>query len=263
MNDRTTFIQRYWSITVAPGRPIWDEDDFHPDAVWSRLAAENWDAPIVVTTTVQLFESLFSNMRGKSQKVHRMANSVIILDEAQALPTTLLDPMLDALRNLCEHKPPQLTSGRPLLNPRSRPCRSSRLSGRQTSIQNAKQYYDRLRRVTYEWRTDAKLEWAEIADLLKSERQALAVVNTKPDAVRTSWPKALDDSEALHLSTLLCGAHRRKVIAQVRELLRAGEPCRLISTQVVEAGVDLDFPACDARARAARRYHPGSRALQS
>ena len=72
------------------------------------------------------------------------------------------------------------------------------------------------------------------------ERQALAVVNTKPDAV--DLLKALDDSEALHLSTLLCGAHRRKVIAQVRELLRAGEPCRLISTQVVEAGVDLDFP---------------------
>ncbi len=216
-----------------------DDEDFQQNAVWSRLAAENWDAPIVVTTTVQLFESLFSNMRGKNRKLHRLANSVIILDEAQALPATLLDPILNALRELCEHYGTTV-----ILSTATQPAFDAvpvfNTLPATDIVQNAGQYYDRLRRVTYEWRTDPKLDWTDIADLMRLEEQALAVLNTKADAL--ALLDAIDDPDALHLSTLLCGAHRRQVIATVRERLLLGQPCRLISTQVIEAGVDLDFP---------------------
>jgi CRISPR-associated endonuclease/helicase Cas3 len=94
--------------------------------------------------------------------------------------------------------------------------------------------------VKYEWRTRQALSWDEIAQVLRSEPQTLAVLNTKKDAL--ALLDALDDPTALHLSTLLCGAHRRAVIAEVKRRLAANEPCRLISTQVIEAGVDLDFP---------------------
>ncbi|MGA7672773.1 MAG: CRISPR-associated helicase Cas3', partial [Nitrolancea sp.] len=216
-----------------------DDEDFQERAVWNRLAAENWDAPIVVTTTVQLFESLFSNMRGKSRKLHRLANSVIILDEVQALPATLLDPILHALRELCEHYGTTVvlsTATQPAFD--AVPVFNTLPAA--DIVQNAGQYYDRLRRVTYEWRTDPKLGWADVVGLIRPEEQALAVLNTKADAL--ALLDALDDRDALHLSTLLCGAHRREVITKVRSRLRNGEPCRLVSTQVIEAGVDLDFP---------------------
>jgi CRISPR-associated endonuclease/helicase Cas3 len=216
-----------------------DDEDFQQNAVWKRLAAENWDAPIVVTTTVQLFESLFSNMRGKSRKLHRLANCVIILDEAQALPATLLDPILHALRELCEHYGTTV-----VLSTATQPAFDAvpvfNTLPATDIVRNAGQLYDRLRRVTYEWQTESKLDWVDVADLMRSEEQSLVVLNTKADAL--ALLDALDDSDALHLSTLLCGAHRRKVIATVRDCLRQGQPCRLVSTQVIEAGVDLDFP---------------------
>lgn len=215
------------------------DDDFRQYDVWRRLAAENWDASIIVTTTVQLFESLFSNMRSRSRKNHRLAQSVIILDEAQALPIALLDPILNALRELCEHYGTTVvlsTATQPAFE--AIPVLSSLPA--QDIVANANQFYDRLRRVRYDWRVDTPLDWDEIADLLRSEPQTLSVLNTKRDAL--ALLDALDDPSALHLSTLLCGAHRRRVIATVKQQLDAGEPCHLISTQVIEAGVDVDFP---------------------
>jgi CRISPR-associated endonuclease/helicase Cas3 len=216
-----------------------NDDDFHSGAIWQRLAAENWDAPIVVTTTVQLFESLFSNMRGLSRKVHRLANSVLILDEAQALPISLLDPILDGLRELCEHYGTTVvlsTATQPTFE--AIPVFAS-LPARDI-VPNANQYFARLKRVTYEWHVGDSQDWESIAQLLSAKPQALAILNTKRDAL--ALLDALDDDSALHLSTLLCGAHRRQVIATVKNRLSAGAPCRLISTQVIEAGVDIDFP---------------------
>lgn len=215
-----------------------EASDYSPHERWKRLAAENWDAPIVVTTTVQLFESLFANQTGRCRKLHRLANSVIIFDEAQALPPQLLAPILDGLRQLCANYGATV-----VLSTATQPAFESipafDLPAREI-VPDAARWFTALRRVAYDWRVQQPLSWPELAELMRAEPQALAVVNTKKDAL--ALLDALGDSEALHLSTLLCGAHRRAVIATVKERLRSGQPCRLVSTQVIEAGVDLDFP---------------------
>ncbi|MDP9383610.1 MAG: DEAD/DEAH box helicase family protein [Chloroflexota bacterium] len=216
-----------------------EQGDFHPSQVWARLAAENWDAPVIVTTTVQLFESLYANRTSPSRKLHRLARCVIILDEAQALPSHLLSPALDALRQLCDHYGASVvisTATQPAFEeiPQFRELPATEI------VPDPARHFRVLKRVDYEWRTDPKLSWDEVAALMREQPQALAVLNTKRDAL--SLLDALDDSDALHLSTSLCGAHRRRVIKEVRRRITEGEPCRLVSTQVIEAGVDLDFP---------------------
>ncbi|HZA21933.1 MAG TPA: hypothetical protein VFA32_04910 [Dehalococcoidia bacterium] len=211
-----------------------DDDDFHPSAVWQRLAAEDWDAPIIVTTTVQLLDSLFANGRSKTRKLHRLARSVIILDEAQALPSHLLDPILDALRLMCSHFGTTI-----VLSTATQPAFEavSKFASLQAIdiVPESTRYFQALRRVTYEWRTERAIPWFELAELIKEERQGLVVVNTKADAM--ACLSALDDPEVLHLSTLLCGAHRRRVLAEVRQKLSRKVPCLLVSTQVIEAGL--------------------------
>lgn len=213
-------------------------EDFRAGRVWARLAAENWDAPMVVTTTVQLFPSLFSNMPSRTRKLHRLARSVIILDEAQSLPPHLLGPTLNALRDLCEHY--GATSA---LSTATQPAfeaikEFADLPATEI-VPDPSRYFRLLVRVRYEWWSE-EVSWEDVAGLMRTERQALAVVNTKKDAL--ALLAALDGPEALHLSTMLCGAHRRRVIEDMRRRLADGEPCRLVSTQVIEAGVDLDFP---------------------
>ena len=216
-----------------------DADDLDPTRMWSRLAAENWDAPIVVTTTVQLFQSLFANGTSACRKLHRLTKSVVILDEAQALPPHLLQPILDVLQQLCQHYGTTV-----VISTATQPAFESIPIFAQAQakeiVPDAAHWFNILRRVEYDWRTEQSSSWEEIAELLHAEPQALAVLNNKKDAL--ALLDALGDPEALHLSTLLCGAHRRQVIAEVKQRLDAGEPCRLISTQVIEAGVDLDFP---------------------
>jgi CRISPR-associated endonuclease/helicase Cas3 len=212
---------------------------YDPRAVWARLAAENWDAPIIVTTTVQLFESLFAPNTSRCRKLHRLAGSVILLDEAQTLPSHLLDPMLDALRELCTHYGSTV-----VLSTATQPAFDAipifaELEAREI-VPEPERHFRALERVDYEWRIDEPLTWEATADLMRETSQALAILNTKKDAL--ALLDALNDPDALHLSTLLCGAHRTRVIAEVTRRLKAGEPCRLVATQVVEAGVDLDFP---------------------
>ncbi len=216
-----------------------ESGDFRNVPVWSRLAAENWDAPIIVTTTVRLFESLFARSPSQTRRLHRLANSVIILDEAQALPSHVLRPALDVLRQLAAHYGTTVvlsTATQPAFGviPTFAEVQASEI------VPEPARWFDSLRRVEYEWRLHPPISWAEAASLLRSERQELAVVNTKKDAF--ALLDALDDREALHLSTTLCGAHRSAVIAEIRRRLKNGEPCHVISTQVVEAGVDIDFP---------------------
>lgn len=213
--------------------------DSRPDWVWRRLAAENWDAPVVVTTTVQLFESLFANRTSRVRKLHRLAQSVVILDEAQALPSSLLEPILDVLGELTRNYGTSV-----VLSTATQPAFQAIPPFAATPaieiVPEPARLFRALDRVDYEWRIDPALAWAEVAELLRAESQVLAIVNTKRDAL--ALLDALGDPDALHLSTLLCGAHRRKVLRTVEHRLAEGRPCRLISTQVVEAGVDLDFP---------------------
>ncbi|MDI3338967.1 MAG: CRISPR-associated helicase Cas3' [Sphaerobacter sp.] len=207
---------------------------------WARLAAENWDAPVIVTTTVQLFESLLGCSPTACRKLHNIARSVVILDEVQALPPGLLDPILDVLRDLVAHYGVTVvlcTATQPALDPRSG---FPGLPGIREIVPEPARLFARLPRVRYETRLEERWSWERAAEELRTSPQALAIVNTKRGA--RDLFRALGDPDALHLSTLLCGAHRRDVLDELRRRLAAGEPCRLVSTQVVEAGVDLDFP---------------------
>lgn len=209
--------------------------------IWSRLAAENWDAPVVVTTTVQLFESLFHCKTTACRKLHNIARSVIILDEVQTLPTHVLTSILDALEQLVDHYNVTVvlcTATQPALD------NSPYLKGLENVceiVSNPARLFSELKRVSYEWsHAGEKWTWERVAEEMRKAERVLAVVNTKSEAILLL--DALQDEEAFHLSTLLCGAHRRTVLHEVRQRLLSGRPCRLVSTQVVEAGVDLDFP---------------------
>lgn len=246
--------QQYREIFQAgpPGSPVvlehhsaaiesrGNDEDCSGPGLWQRLAAENWDAPVVVTTTVQLFESLFSNRRSKTRKLHNLARSVIILDEAQSLPAPLLSPILDGLHQLTAH-----FGATVVLSTATQPAFESVPSFNQVVareiVPDHSRHFAALRRVTYDWRANSEHDWSEVAGWMRLEKSALAIVNTKRQAI--DLLDSLADPDALHLSTLLCGAHRRDVLAEVRARLTAGRPCRVVSTQVVEAGVDIDFPA--------------------
>ncbi len=218
-----------------------DPDNPTPEETRWRLASENWDAPVVVTTTVQLFESLFASKTTRCRKLHNLAKSVLILDEVQVLPAHLLEPVLDVLRQLVAHYGVSVvlcTATQPALQ--ENPYLRGLPNVREIAPDPARLFAE-LKRVRYEWPKDGvRVTWQQVADEMRKEKQALAVVNTKADAL--ALLDALDSREALHLSTLMCGAHRRDALNEIGTRLKDGAPCHLVSTQVVEAGVDLDFP---------------------
>lgn len=215
--------------------------------LWRRLAAENWDAPLVVTTTVQLFESLFARSTSSCRKLHNIAQSVIILDEVQMLPTHLLTPILDVLRQLVAHYGVTVvlcTATQPALHQRDG---FEGLEGIEEIIPDVHEYFEVLKRVQYQY-LPHPLTWLEVAEAIRQERQILTIVNTKADALALLDALNLpDDPSVFHLSTALCGAHRRATLETIRRKLKNGEACRVISTQLIEAGVDVDF-ACVWRA---------------
>ena len=211
-----------------------------------QMATENWDAPLVVTTNVQLFESLFAAGGTPCRKLHRLAGSVIILDEAQTLPLELLQSTLAALRELVAHYGCTVvlcTATQPALQRRAEFPLG--LENVRPIIEEAAPLFEGLRRV--EVRRAGRLTDDELAERLASEPKVLAIVNTRPQAarlyekMRTLVGSDSGPDSCFHLSTLMCGAHRREVLREVRERVKNG-PCRVVSTQLIEAGVDLDFP---------------------
>lgn len=213
-----------------------------PREIWRRLATQDWDAPVVVTTTVQLFDSLFSNSTRDCRKLHRLAKAVVILDEVQTLPVALLEPMLDVLSELVTNYGTTVvlcTATQPAFA--KAPRFAERFAAAREIAPGPARLFQSLRRVDYTWpERGQRPSWDEVADALRGEPRTLTIVNTKKDAL--ALLDALADPNALHLSTSLCAAHRRDVLALIRARLDAGDECRVISTQVVEAGVDLDFP---------------------
>ena len=216
----------------------------NPEAELRRqLAAENWDAPVIVTTSVQFFESLFSNRPARCRKLHRIANSVIVLDEVQTLPPHLLEPILESLRMLVEDygctvvlstaTPPALAR---------RPSLPAGLTDVQSIVRSSEDLFasPAARRVRTEWRTDASVSYSELAEELSRHEQVLAIVHRRADARELC--ELLPEENRFHLSALMCPAHRIQRIEQITQLLKQGLPCRLIATQLIEAGVDLDFP---------------------
>lgn len=206
----------------------------------SRLAAENWDAPLVVTTAVQFYESLHAARTSSCRKLHNIANAVVILDEAQCLPVDYLRPCLESLRQLSSHYRTSVvlcTATQPAIH--HRPDFPIGLHDIRAIISDARSLSKELHRVRMVDRgmmTDSLLS-AEISQT----PQILVIVNTRKHAQKLFQllPKG---AENFHLSALMCPQHRRAVLDEVRRRLAAGESVRLISTQLIEAGVDIDFP---------------------
>ncbi len=225
----------------------------------SRLAAENWDAPLVVTTNVQVLESLFAFRSSRCRKLHRLVRSVIVLDEVQALPPNVLAPTLAALRELVTHYgctivlctatqpalerreefPIGLDAPRPIIPPTDR-----------------RALFDALRRV--EVTQAGRVNDERLVDELASTPQVLCIVNTRAHAAALfeRLTARLGETETrphrngrvarvgscLHLSANMCPRHRSAVLTLIKRRMAQGLPCRVISTQLVEAGVDVDFP---------------------
>jgi len=214
-----------------------------PGQRWARLAAENWDAPFVVTTTVRLFESLFDRRPAAMRRLHRLAGAVIVLDEVQSLPHQMLVPILDALRTLVSH-----FGATVLLASATQPDFWYLSPWRDLQateiIAEPAVLVSRLRRVDFDWRLDPGLDLAALAADAAAGRQAMVVVNTTADArtVFEAWHGTVPGGVCWHLSTRMCAAHRRRVLVEVRRRLAGGEPVLLVSTQLIEAGVDVDFP---------------------
>ncbi|MDD4312800.1 MAG: CRISPR-associated helicase Cas3', partial [Eubacteriales bacterium] len=209
-----------------------DERETDPRA----LASENWDAPVVVTTNVQFFESLFANRTSRCRKLHNIANSVIIFDEAQMLPKDLLRPCVQAIQELV----------------RNHCCTAVLCSATQPALgqffddpgsireicKDHEALYQALHRVHFEYAKE--LDDVTLLDRLNHLDQVLCIVNTKLQA-QTLFA-GLSGEGNYHLSTLMTPSHRRRILAEIRDRLRESLPCRVISTSLIEAGVDVDFP---------------------
>ena len=205
-----------------------------------RLASENWDAPIVVTTAVQFFESLFADRSSRCRKLHNIAGSVIILDEAQMLPLNLLLPIMQAIKELAQNyrcSVVMCTATQPAVQ-----AENGFYRGFENVLEIAPKptaLFDKLRRTTVQHigtQTDADL-LAKLAE----HPQMLVIVNNRRHA-RSLYDQAKHLDGTFHLTTLMCAKHRSQKLDEIRGRLKNGEPCRVIATSLIEAGVDVDFP---------------------
>lgn len=225
----------------------------------NRLAAENWDAPLVVTTSVQFFESLYANKPSRCRKLHRIAKSVVIFDEAQTFNAGLLAPIRHGLEELTSHygvtavlstatQPALLEGAREIV--RDPEGEFAAVAGRCDIVMPA---------------SKAAVSWEELAEELRSYERVLAIVHRRDDAQTLAQ---LVGEDCLHLSARMCAAHRSEVLSKVKRRLAAGQNCRLVATQLVEAGVDIDFPevyrafaGADSMAQAAGRCNREGRGM--
>ena len=207
----------------------------------SRLATENWDAPVIVTTNVQFFESLFAARSSRCRKLHNIVNSVVVLDEAQLLPPEFLAPILHVMDDLAHNYGVTFvlsTATQPAFSPRPK---FSGLNNVWELMDDPDALYVRLNRVKAELPADFSIPqtWESIAVQLQQHESVLCIVNSRSDCRELH---RLMPPGTLHLSALMCGQHRSQVIADIKQRLKDGVPTRVISTQLVEAGVDMDFP---------------------
>ncbi len=213
-----------------------------------RLAAENWDVPIVVTTNVQFFESFFANRSSKTRKLHNTAKSVVILDEAQMLPVPILRPTLEVIRELAEHYGVTIvlcSATQPALTTNDE-FRNGLEEVREITRQplHLERAFQRVREKRL-----GKTSDSEIVRLICEHDRCLCILNTRKHA-RVLFQDFGGIEGSFHLSAAMCPVHRSRILGDskepmkgtVRQRLRDGEPCRLVSTQLVEAGVDVDFP---------------------
>ena len=216
-----------------------DTDAETPDALRKRLACENWDAPVIVTTAVQFFESFYAAKPGRCRKLHNVANSVVIFDEAQTLPISLMRPCVSVIDQLVQHygvTAVLCTATQPeLLSIFSGFTAGTRI---QELVPDPDALFSSLRRVTFQ--QDGTLSDEELAARIRQENAVLCIVNSRKQA--RSLYEALPEEGRFHLSTLMNAIDRERTIATIRERLDKKQCCRVISTSLIEAGVDVDFP---------------------
>ena len=200
-----------------------------------KLATENWDAPLIVTTNVQFIESIFANKPSKCRKLHNIANSIIIFDEAQMLPEDYLLPCVEVIKELTEHYNCCV-----VLCTATQPSLDKFFDNKALEIiDKPKFYYDVFKRTKI--KILGKLTKSELPAKLKKYSQVLCIVGTKRKAQQI-FELLKEEKNVYHLSTNMYPAHRKRILEEVRVKLKNGEVCRVISTSLIEAGVDVDFP---------------------
>ena len=198
-----------------------------------RLATENWDAPVIVTTNVQFFESLFANRSSRCRKLHNVANSILLFDEAQMFPVEYMIPVLRSLEALVRH-----FSCSALLCSATQPRLDQFLQGKpQELMEDIPGLYNFFKRTQLV--NEGLLSYDQVAEALDAQPQSLCICLTKGEAREIA---SRIRGEYLYLSTNLCPAHRQQVIHAMKEKLKRGEPCRVVSTSIISVGVDIDFP---------------------
>lgn len=210
-----------------------------------QLATENWDYPIIITTAVQFFESLFSNKRSACRKLHNIQDSIIIFDEIQTLPLNITEPslvMLDNLQQLCRCSILFCTATQPDFRTRKGFCGISHI---ESLVEDPQYVFDATKRVKYHPVNSYKpMAISELADMvIKKRKSALVVFNTKKKA-RLFYDEinGTDGYKIFHLSTTMCPVHRKETIRTICKALTGNDPIIVSSTQLIEAGVDMDFP---------------------
>lgn len=210
-----------------------DSEEFYP----MQLASENWDKPVVVTTNVQFFESLFGNKSSKCRKIHNIANSVVIFDEAQMLPMDYLKPCISVLQELVDNYASSI-----VLCTATQPALEMFFSSKDKMIELCPCVEEQFRffeRVTYE--KIGKISQDELIMRMQGDQSILCIVNTKK-AAQELYKKLREERKNIyHLSTNMYPKHRKRVLKLIRERLDNNEKCIVVSTSLVEAGVDLDF----------------------
>jgi CRISPR-associated endonuclease/helicase Cas3 len=245
--DQTAEVYRKIFETCRPSPIIEHHSNLDParETVQNRLCSENWDAPIIVTTSVQFFESLFTDKGTAARKLHNIAQSVLVFDEVQTLPHELREPIFDGLNQLvdfygcsalfCTATQPALS-----LNEVNRQGFPSLKDVHEVIADVPTTFAAVAGRVTVTFpRPDEQMSWEQLAAEIKPHPRALVIVHRRDDARALCQ---LLPNDAFHLSALMCPAHRKEVLAKIEPTLKSAERCIVVSTTLIEAGVDLDFP---------------------
>ena len=257
--SRGTVIEHHSAVNVPE-----DTGETRPRAPFEKhpeeYAAENWDAPVIVTTSVQFIESLFANRTSRCRKLHNIARSVVIFDEVQTLPSHLLNPLLNVFRELRDHYGVSFvfsTATQPAFRHRPLSLTEGFKPGEiQEITQDTGKVFSGLRRVSIHIpKPNEVMSWDVLSEKISQRDQGLCIVNIRRHAFEL-WEKlrrAVPQNEreaVFHLSSAMCAEHRLDMLGTdrdpkpdtIRYRLRHNQPCRLVSTQLIEAGVDVDFP---------------------
>lgn len=219
-------------------KSFYDENN----ATQAMLACENWDAPVIVTTAVQFFESVYSNKPSDCRKLHNITDSVIIFDEAQMIPIDYLYPCISAmwfLADKCNSSVVLCTATQPCLEPYFKMCSKDESLKIQEICRDTEQLFCKLKRTTFSY--DGKIEDDELAARISEHNQVLCILNSK-NHTESIYSMLNNDDGNFCLTTHMYPEHRKKKLNEIRQRLKDNKTCRVISTSLIEAGVDVDFP---------------------